>query len=772
MTSVRATPAPRSFLAPALFGALLAAPVVLLRAPLWPLYPIVLLCGAAVRASGSRALQILVPLLAALAGPFALHVTAANGAADTATVLHESGAAGLAEYVRQYVLAGAPLRAWLLLPCVVLLGYAVADLARLLLARFAPGIRPRARAIAIAGIAALALLAAAPRARLRLSEARGAWRAAEWAHEEDVRFLARADAGLAALDRAPLASRGDVRVVLVVGPSASRWDWSLYGYPRATNAPIAQAADSARLVLFTRAEVPPPPRGAPRRDGLSSLAFLYRLEGDRVVPLVHTLARAGVAATWLRAAGSPWRHAPVLAGGAVRDARTDAELVTLLRSELAAPDGSRFVVLEPQAGRYPWCGTLPSAARERWNDWLAGLRDVAVWGTGRPHRAALDCYDSAMRQASTTIAEAMRAVDAVGHPTLLLYVADRGADAWSSSGPAAGPHDRHVTDVPMLAYANAAFAARAPDVLDAARRNRDARIATAAAHDAVLDAFGISLADARGDSVAGRSILGASFDPARDSAALATLPLVPGDSAKRRRAPDTPPERSRLCAHRGNSVLKFLEERAAYDCVEMDVVLDSTARGDGPAFVFHPPTPDPGLPLYDLLARAGVPRLGMWLDVKNLTSRNAPPFLAQIAALVPAALRARVIVETGNRALAGSPAAAAIADSGFVLSYYLDTELGCTCSRATNPGCENAIQQLAAELNGGAFTGLSFDARGRAVARALRERLAPRPVLKTWTPMDRCENGTRAQPLDPPARDSLLGDVQKYLVQVRSAFSY
>jgi hypothetical protein len=373
-----------------------------------------------------------------------------------------------------------------------------------------------------------------------------------------------------------------------------------------------------------------------------------------------------------------------------------------------------------------------------------------------------------MYQAAATVADAMRAVDAAALPTLLLYVADRGADAWSSSGPAAGPHDRHVTDVPMLAYANAAFAARYPAVLDAARRNRDARIATAAVHDAVLDAFGISPSE----SGAAPSILDASFDPASDSAALATLPLVPGDSAERRRSPDVAPERSRICAHRGNSVLKFLEERAAYDCVEMDVVLDSTARGDGPAFVFHPPTPDPGLPLYDLLAHAGVPRYGMWLDVKNLTAANAPPFLARIAALVPPTLRPRVVVETGNRTLAGSPAAAAIADSGFVLSYYLDTELGCTCSRATNPGCENAIAWLAAELNGGAFTGLSFDARGRAVARALQDRLAPRPVLNTWTPMDRCENGSYARPLDPPARDSLLGDVQKYLVQMRSAFSY
>jgi hypothetical protein len=653
----------------------------------------------------------------------------------------------------------------------VALGYVVADLARLAIARV--GAPRHVVRNTVLGLGVGALVFAMPRARLRLGEARAAWRLGERARDEDRRFFAEARADDSALDRTPLAARGDVRVVLVVGPSASRWDWSLYGYPRATNAPIERAADSSRLILFTRAEVPPPASGARAGTGLSSLSALYRRDGERLVPLVHTLARARIATTWLRSERSPRTPAAdarALTGDDVRRAAADADLAPMLRTVLGASGGGRLVVLEMRAGEYPWCGTLPASTRERWDDWLSRLRDVAVWGTGRPHRAALDCYDAAMRHASETIAGAMRVVDAAPAPTLLLYAPARGADAWSSNGPVARARDPHVADVPLLVYANRPFADRYPGTLDGARRNRDARVVTSTLHDAVLDAFGVSAP--AGLLAARNSILDAAFDASRDSAMLATLRLVPGDSADLARDSAAAPTEGRLCAHRGNSVLKFLEGRAAFHCVEMDVVLDSTARGDGPAFVFHPPTPDPGLPLYDLLARAGVPRYGMWLDVKNLTTANAPPFLARIAALVPPALRSRVIVETGNRALAGSPAAAAIADSGFVLSYYLDTELGCTCSRATNPGCESAIRQLAGELSGGAFTGLSFDARGRAVARALRDRLAPRPVLNTWTPMDRCGDGSYARPLEPPARDSLLNDVQKYLVQMPSAFTY
>jgi len=204
----------------------------------------------------------------------------------------------------------------------------------------------------------------------------------------------------------------------------------------------------------------------------------------------------------------------------------------------------------------------------------------------------------------------------------------------------------------------------------------------------------------------------------------------------------------------------------------MDIVLDSSARGDGPAYVYHPPVVNPGLPLYELLANAGVPHHGLWLDVKNLTEPNAPSFLVKPIALVLADLRGRVLVETSNDALARAPILRAIADSGFVTSYYLPTELGCTCALSLGGDCAREMARLAPELRGSAFRGLSFDARGRSLARTRRAELAPPPVLNTWTPMDRCPAGPAAAPLSDASRDSLLADVQKYLVKVQSAFDY
>ena len=765
-----------------ILSALLAVPLVRIHAPYRPLYPLVLVCAIAVWLAAGIAARLALLVVAAVVGPLLWHLMEEGGAAESAAVLQATGVDGATVYLRQFVLDGAPRLAWVLLPVVVLLGFTVAALARRLLAPWgAPGVSddPLApagtdggtpRRVALVLLALIALALAVPRLRVVQWEARNAWRLATRAREEDTRFLAAVHAGAVALDRSPIAGRRDVDVVLYVGESSSRWSWSLYGYPRATNAPLARAVASDRLVALTGAVAPPAAAHAAPPYGLSSLGFLYRREGERVVPLVHVLSRGGVSMLWLSNAVKPWRYDTTLTGPRQANGiwRDDDDLVAPLRDALRAP-GSRLIVLDTYAGSFPWCDGVPPDRRIAWDDWMARLPDVAIWGHAAPRRAAIDCYDSAIRYTSATLADAMRVVDEASRPTLLIYVPNRGEDAWAQAGRYGASRGARETDVPLLVYANAAYAQRQPDILANARRNRDQPVASAWVYDAILDAFGlVGSAGSAGDRRL--SVLDASYDPrAADSATLATTGVA---RVLAQRARIDAPSGGRFCAHRGNSLFKFLDGKAAYDCVEMDVVLDSSVRGDGPAFVYHPPVVNPGLPLYELLANAGIPRHGLWLDVKNLTERNAPPFLARLSALVPADLRSGVLIETSNDALARAPMLRAIADSGFVTSYYLPTELGCICSRSLGGDCAREMARLAPTLRGSAFRGLSFDARGRSFARTLRAELTPPPVLNTWTPMDRCPDGSRAMPLPDAARDSLLSEVQKYLVKIPSPFDY
>jgi len=750
-----------------ILSALLAAPLVLIHAPYRPLYPLLLVCAAAVWIFGGVVLRGALLVVAAGFGPVLWRLMQEGGAGEAAGVVAATGGEGAYAYLRQFVLDGAPRLAWVLLPCVVLLGFAVAALARRVLASWdTNGLTSR---VAFVLFALIALALAYPRLKLLQWEARSGWRLAHDAREENARFLARVDSSAAKLDRTPIAGRRDVDVVLYIGESSSRWNWSLYGYPRATNAPLTRAVASNRLVALSAAITPLSSAHAPPAEGLSSLEFLFRRTGENVVPLVHVLSRAGVSTRWLSNARKPWTYDSVLTGPRQADGiwRDDGDLVPPLRDALRA-QGSRLVVLDTYAGHFPWCKGVPKERRITWDDWMARLPNVAIWGHAAPYRSALDCYDSAIRYTSTTLADAMRVVDEAARPTMLIFVPNRGEDAWAQAGRFGDARTARQTDVPLLVYANGAFAQRYPEPLENARRNREQPVAAAWVYDAVLDAFGLAASPgSQGDRRL--SVLDASYDPrAADSTTLATTGVA---AALAQRARIDVQSGGRFCTHRGNSLFKFLEGKAEWDCVEMDVVLDTSARG-GPAFVYHPPVANPGLPLYELLANAGVPGHGLWLDVKNLTERNAPPFLARLSALVPQELRGGVLIETTNDSLAHSPMERALADSGFVTSFYLPTELGCTCALSFGGDCAREIARLSTELRGSVFRGLSFDARGRALARTLRAGLSPQPVLNTWTPMDRCPEGSRATPLPDAARDSLLAEVQKYLVKMPTPFDY
>ena len=117
-----------------ILSALLAAPLVLIHAPYRPLYPLVLVCAAAVWIYASFPARVALLVVAAALGPLLWRLMEESGAAEASAVLAATGVDGATVYLRQFVLDGAPRLALALLPCVVLLGYAAAALASRLLA--------------------------------------------------------------------------------------------------------------------------------------------------------------------------------------------------------------------------------------------------------------------------------------------------------------------------------------------------------------------------------------------------------------------------------------------------------------------------------------------------------------------------------------------------------------------------------------------------------------------------------------------------------------
>ena len=188
--------------------ALLAAPLVLIHAPYRPLYPVLLVCGAVVWVYGGRALRAALLLVAVALGPILWRLMDEGGSAEVAGVLEGTGVAGAMVYVRQFMLDGAPRLAWVLLGCVVLLGFAVGALAERLLASSRFSRASSSARVALALLALFALALGVPRVKLRLWEARNAWGLARRAREDDARFLAHVHEETPTLDRSPLVGRG------------------------------------------------------------------------------------------------------------------------------------------------------------------------------------------------------------------------------------------------------------------------------------------------------------------------------------------------------------------------------------------------------------------------------------------------------------------------------------------------------------------------------------------------------------------------------------
>jgi hypothetical protein len=207
MKARRTLPALTAPIAAVVLAVALAVPLVLLHGAYRALYPLLLLAGLAVRVLGGRFAQGVTLVLAVALAPIVWHLGLEGGAAELFAVAHDTGADGLAEYARNFVYAPAPMRAWLVLPCLILLGFFSAEIARWTLRRVVgPGAAPAVRVAA--GVAAgVAALLAVPLVTTRAREVRHAWLSAVRARDDERNFLARVDAALPHLERTPLASR-------------------------------------------------------------------------------------------------------------------------------------------------------------------------------------------------------------------------------------------------------------------------------------------------------------------------------------------------------------------------------------------------------------------------------------------------------------------------------------------------------------------------------------------------------------------------------------
>jgi heptose-I-phosphate ethanolaminephosphotransferase len=286
------------------------------------------------------------------------------------------------------------------------------------------------------------------------------------AYMEEVRTRVGRELARAGQDRASYAGPPAQTVVLVLGESVNRSNWSLYGYPRRTTPELERRR--AQLLVF---------RNVQSADAATAQSLLKMLtpatagapEAWRDQPNVLALARrAGYRVFWLsnqeRADGpiqilAEHAHEQVFVNsGRGRESRSlDERMLVPLERILARPEPRKLVVVHMQGAHLRYNLRYPQAY-DRFSDADDGV-DAALRAAGRPFwiRKARDEYDNAMLYGDHVLSAILDRVQAGTGPASLLYVSDHGQEVGHNRNFAGhSAVDPSGYQVPLLVWTNRA----------------------------------------------------------------------------------------------------------------------------------------------------------------------------------------------------------------------------------------------------------------------------------------------------------------------------
>jgi glucan phosphoethanolaminetransferase (alkaline phosphatase superfamily) len=588
--------------------------------------------------------------------------------------------------------------------------------------------------------------------------------------------------------------RSGPRLVVYIGESTNR---ELY---RALNARIETRSFKDNVVLFEQVISPHShTTSSLLRDlSISDDPFLDQLTYDTELfrpNLLSILNHEGVSTEWYSNQASDEWTARLFGSQAGRQYfrpqarrssftgyhKPDSEwLPRLLHAVHASQPATLF--FHSYAGHFPYCENLPAGSPTVPPDirttlpFTAAFGDLPIFNRQR-HREDINCYDRALDYIAANLDSVMQEMWTVAEPMVLVYFSDHGEDVLDGTGHESGSPSYRKIEVPLVVFFNAAARNQYEREFEAARANRDTRYSLAWISDSLVDISGLVYKrnllsifhrlDQTPDRYSSlrvyhgqRSVIAVDGDrEARGIAALTKIDLYD----KRRLIHSLSGElQNRICAHRADSWMKFNEALQVFPCIELDLVLDTSAQQ---VYVFHPPKANNYLTLKDLISHQSASRSKLWLDTKNLDKSNADFYLQYLNQLFAPANRSGILIETSLGTYDDTLLRSVLAtfrNSGYGLSYYLPTEDGIRCSQSPAAhGCAEFTDHVVAIISSLPYNSLSFDVRAKRCAKAIQSQRNIQ--LNTWDADLR-----QVDKID----FELLREVNMYLLPYHTRFDY
>jgi len=276
--------------------------------------------------------------------------------------------------------------------------------------------------------------------------------------------------------------------VLVIGESARRDHFGLYGYERPTTPRLSQQSN---LIVFRDVVTQAPYTSAsvPLLLTRGSVEDPQRARGERSI--VALFGELGFDTQWL----STQQREPyaVAINRCSRDAREqvfaddqyDGALVGMLSRALASDGSKRFIVIHTMGSHFPYASRRPPSF----------ARFVAKDATWRA--ALVRDYDDSVLYTDYVLSELIRTLSEARGVKALLYVADHGENLRDDDRNLIGHYMSNEYDlpIPMMLWYSSELAARWPDKIAGAIRSSAMRLSTRSVFYTLADLAGATFDD-------------------------------------------------------------------------------------------------------------------------------------------------------------------------------------------------------------------------------------------------------------------------------------
>ena len=385
----------------------------------------------------------------------------------------------------------------------------------------------------------------------------------------------------------------------------------------------------------------------------------------------------------------------------------DQEMLPFVAEALSSPRTSRKVIfVHLFATHWPYCDTYPSSFRA-----FEGSLGEAFFGRAQ-EPSNVNCYDNAVRYVDWLVESIIRQSMNNSEPVGLLFFSDHGEAPLLGTGHESNLHSAYQIEVPFLFWVNDPYANRYPEVVDVARYNAERPYSLSRLFHTLGNLMRIeSPLIERKHSVLSNDYIEqkrfsldgkityddwSDLNDYRENARifLHRMPTV----------------KSKIWSHRTNTLGALLEATEIFSGVEMDVVFNSD---DNRFHVRHPPAPDTGLTLGDMLAASLTSRRDtrFWFDWKNASETNIESAIARLDDLDRTFhIKGRALVETDSNAVFSS--ISSISAAGYVHGYYLPTKQILQCLAACNQDEQGSLARALMErIELGKFSAITYDWR-------------------------------------------------------------